>query len=89
MQRTELRKIIASGILALALAFVATDAQAQTGAGVQGDATTVPADDDGGFDMGWLGLLGLAGLLGLRKKDDVHVTRVDSTTGPGAPRARV
>jgi MYXO-CTERM domain-containing protein len=89
MQRIELRKIIASGILALALAFLPTDAQAQAGTGAQGDATTAPAEDDGGFDMGWLGLLGLAGLLGLRKKDDVHVTRVDSTAGTGSTRARV
>ena len=86
MQRIKLRKLIASGILALA--FSATGVQAQA-AGVQGDATTVPADDDGGFDMGWLGLLGLAGLLGLRKKDDVHVTRVDTTTGPSTTRPRV
>ena len=88
MQRIKLRKLIASGILALA--FSATGVQAQAaGSGVQGDATTVPADDDGGFDMGWLGLLGLAGLLGLRKKDEVHVTRVDTTTGPSTTRPRV
>ena len=89
MKRIELRKIIASGILALAL--VATGVQAQAGSGVQGDATTAPADDDGGFDMGWLGLLGLAGLLGLRRKDEHHVTRVDTTTGTGSSstRARV
>jgi MYXO-CTERM domain-containing protein len=28
------------------------------------------ANDDGGFDLGWLGLIGLAGLLGLRKRDN-------------------
>ena len=85
MQRIEFRKVMASGILALAL--LATSATAQSGApatGVQGDASTVPVDDDGGFDMGWLGLLGLAGLLGLRRKEEHHVTRVDTTTGTGA-----
>jgi MYXO-CTERM domain-containing protein len=30
------------------------------------------ADDQRGFDYGWLGLLGLAGLLGLRRRDDRH-----------------
>jgi hypothetical protein len=28
--------------------------------------TQTSNDDDGGFDLGWFGLLGLAGLLGLR-----------------------
>jgi MYXO-CTERM domain-containing protein len=32
------------------------------------------ADDDDGFDMGWLGLLGLIGLAGLRgRRDHTHV----------------
>ena len=30
--------------------------------------------DDGGFDLGWLGLIGLAGLIGLRRRDDAHGT---------------
>ena len=94
MQRTELRKLIASGILALAL--LATGAQAQdpagTGAGAGGTGTTQTGDtntDEGGMDLGWLGLLGLAGLLGLRRKDEHHVSRVDTTTGTGSTRARV
>ncbi len=35
------------------------------------------AEDDDGFDLGWLGLIGLAGLAGLkgRKRDD-HTTTV-------------
>jgi MYXO-CTERM domain-containing protein len=34
------------------------------------------ADDDDGFDLGWLGLLGLAGLAGLRgrHRDDSATT---------------
>ncbi len=90
MQRTELRKLIASGILALAL--LATGAQAQDPAGTGTGATTTTqtdTSDDGGMDLGWLGLLGLAGLLGLRRKDDHHVTRVDTTAGTGSTRARV
>lgn len=90
MQRSELRKIIASGVLAFAL--VATGAQAQdpAGTGATGTVQTDDAtDDEGGMDLGWLGLLGLAGLLGLRRKDDHHVTRVDTTTGTGSTRARV
>ena len=91
MQRSELRKIIASGVLALAL--VATTAEAQdpapAGTGPTGTAQIDDTDDDGGMDLGWLGLLGLAGLLGLRRKDDHHVTRVDTTAGTGSTRTRV
>ena len=94
MQRIGFRKIIASGILSLAL--VAAGAQAQepgagTGTGATGATQTDQGNDndEGGMDLGWLGLLGLAGLLGLRKKDDHHVTRVDTTAGTGSTRARV
>ena len=90
MQRNTFRRLIGSGILALAL--TATSAQAQdaagAGTGAQGTAET-RTEDEGGMDLGWLGLLGLAGLAGLRKKDDHHVTRVDTTTGTGSTRARV
>ena len=93
MQRIELRKSIASGILALALLATGARAQEPAGAGAPGGtgtAQTVDTDnDDGGMDLGWLGLLGLAGLLGLRRKDDHHVTRVDTTAGTGSTRARV
>ncbi|MBP0441182.1 WGxxGxxG family protein [Tianweitania sediminis] len=41
--------------------------------------TAVQADDDDGFDLGWLGLLGLIGLAGLRgRRDDRH--HVGTTT---------
>ena len=90
MQRNELRKIIASGILALALLATGAQAQDPAGTGVTGTTQTNDTDnDEGGMDLGWLGLLGLAGLLGLRKKDDHHVTRVDTTTGTGSTRTRV
>lgn len=92
MQRNELRRLIGSSILALSLLATGAGAQgtAAPATGTQGDVqTTDDANDEGGMDMGWLGLLGLAGLLGLRKKDDHHVTRVDTTTGTGSPRARV
>jgi hypothetical protein len=92
MQRIEYRRIIGSAILALTLlatgAVAPSVAQTPAGTGAQGDATTVPDDDDG-MDLGWLGLLGLAGLLGLRRKDEHHVTRVDTTAGTGTSRARV
>jgi MYXO-CTERM domain-containing protein len=37
---------------------------------------TAEADDDDGFDLGWIGLLGLAGLAGLRgrHRDDRTTT---------------
>ena len=94
MQRIEVRRIIGSGILALAL--LATGAvspssaqEPATGTGAQGGATTTDDTDEGGMDLGWIGLLGLAGLLGLRKRDDHHVTRVDTTTGTATGRTRV
>lgn len=34
------------------------------------------ADDDDGFDMGWLGLLGLLGLAGLRGRRDDRTTTI-------------
>lgn len=45
------------------------------------DATTnnaAEADDDEGFDLGWLGLLGLAGLAGLRghRREDRTTTTI-------------
>ena len=97
MQRNEIRRVIGSGILALAFLTMGavTPSQAQTppggAAGTPGAQTTQTGDDndDDGMDLGWIGLLGLAGLLGLRRKDDPHVTRVDTTTGTGTTRPRV
>jgi MYXO-CTERM domain-containing protein len=39
------------------------------------------ADDDRGFDPGWLGLIGLAGLAGLKRRDrqDNHRTGTSTT----------
>ena len=69
-------------VSALAVGLAATVPLAPLAAQTTGDATTQTTtddrDDDGGFDMGWLGLLGLLGLMGLkRNKDHVHV---DTTT---------
>ena len=95
MQSTEIRRVMGSSLLALALSmtFAATPVQAQTTPGAttaaQTDARLDDDDDDDGMDLGWIGLLGLAGLLGLRRKDEHHVTRVDTTTGPGTTRPRV
>ena len=92
MQRNAIRTLIGSSLLALTLLTTGAGAQEPAGGaggtGAQGTATT-DNNDEGGMDLGWLGLLGLAGLLGLRRKDDHHVTRVDTTTGAGSARARV
>lgn len=42
---------------------------------------TTDADDDGGFDMGWIGLLGLLGLAGLTKSRRDTTVRT-TTTAP-------
>jgi MYXO-CTERM domain-containing protein len=54
-------------LLALALAFGTPLALAQTGDTTT--ATRAEVEDDGGFDIGWVGLLGLIGLAGLRRKE--------------------
>jgi MYXO-CTERM domain-containing protein len=67
-ERSAMRKTAAIfGILALVLLGIGYPAAAQTGAGDAGgyDRTA----DDGGPDLGWLGLIGLAGLLGLRRRE--------------------
>ena len=95
MNSIEIRRVMGSGLLALALSttMAVAPVQAQTPAGgttaAQTDARMDDNDDDDGMDLGWIGLLGLAGLLGLRRKDDHHVTRVDTTTGTGTTRPRV
>ena len=93
MNSTEIRRVMGSGLLALALSttMAVSPVQAQTPAGTAPAQTTDlnDDDDDDGMDLGWIGLLGLAGLLGLRRKDEHHVTRVDTTTGPGTTRPRV
>ena len=58
-------------VFALGLGGVATlPSSAQNTADDRNVVTT--RTDDGGFDMGWLGLIGLAGLLALRRRDDAH-----------------
>ena len=59
--------VLAATVAMLSLPSVAVFAQdAAAPAATQNNNT----NDDGGFDLGWLGLIGLAGLLGLRKRDD-------------------
>jgi hypothetical protein len=56
-----------------------TDPGPGTTTGVAEDTTAysaTTAEDEGGFDMGWIGLLGLAGLMGLRRHREGY-----STTG--------
>ncbi len=92
MQSIDIRRVMGSAILALALSttMAVAPVQAQTPGGTTAAQTdTRDDDDDDGMDLGWIGLLGLAGLLGLRRKDEHHVTRVDTTTGAGTPRPRV
>src|SRR5687767_7280193 len=61
------------------LAQTDTPATAETPAAAQ-----TAADDDDGFDLGWLGLLGLAGLAGLTRRREPVVHR--TTTTAGTPR---
>lgn len=66
-----MRKTVAVlGIFALMFLGVGFSASAQTAAD-DAAAYNRTADDDGGPDLGWIGLLGLAGLLGLRRRE-VH-----------------
>ena len=46
--------------------------------GTSGGGTETADHDEGGFDLGWLGLLGLAGLLGLKRRND-HDHRTGTT----------
>ena len=92
MSRTALHRILGTTVLSLSL--LATSAVTPSFAQTAGDtaarsgASTTPADDDGGFDMGLLGLLGLAGLLGMRRREAV-VTRVDRVDTAPSTRPRV
>ena len=43
-------------------------------------ATTQVADDDVGFELGWLGLLGLLGLAGLRGRRKEETYRASTAT---------
>lgn len=84
MKRTNLSKVVGTGVLALSLAIVPSTlpAFAQTGNGsdttntapnttldnTQTQGTDNAATGDRDFDWGWLGLIGLAGLAGLARK---------------------
>jgi MYXO-CTERM domain-containing protein len=60
----------AASLLAISAPAVAQDTQNPPAA------TTNAADDDDGFDLGWLGLIGLLGLAGLvgRRRNDRDTT---------------
>ena len=49
-----------------------------TAAATQTAEPTTTAEEDEGFDWGWLGLLGLAGLAGLRKREPEMVTTTNA-----------
>jgi MYXO-CTERM domain-containing protein len=84
MKRTNLSKVVGTGVLALSLAILPStlSASAQTGNGsdtttttpnttldnTQTQGTDYAATGDRDFDWGWLGLIGLAGLAGLARK---------------------
>ena len=74
---------IAAAILVgtVGAAFPQTDAPATVDTPA---AAQTAADDDDGFDLGWLGLLGLAGLAGLARRREPVVHR--TTTTAGTPR---
>lgn len=88
--RRDIAALMLAGLLVLVGAPTLGSAQttgdtSPSGQTVQRGGQVAPADDDdGGMDLGWLGLLGLAGLLGLRRRDHDHVHRVDPrpTTRP-------
>ena len=89
MSRTDSRRILGTATLAFALLATAgvQTGFAQTDTAARSGSSTAP-EDDGGFDMGWIGLLGLAGLLGLRRREAV-VTRVDRVDTTASTRPRV
>jgi hypothetical protein len=60
--------IVKSSVLALALLFGVTWANAQAPAPEERNAPSAAADRDDNMDWGWIGLLGLAGLLGLKRR---------------------
>ena len=93
MSHAATRRIIGSAVLALGLLSTAavspSDAQTTPAAGTEAGSSTRADTDEGGFDMGWLGLLGLLGLLGMRKRDTVRVDRVERVDTTASTRPRV
>jgi hypothetical protein len=82
MKRSNLAKLVGTGVLSLSLAIApsilpasaqtGTDAPAGTNTGVDSRAGYTENDRD--FDWGWLGLLGLLGLAGLTRKPEERVS---------------
>ena len=102
MKRSDLSKAIGAGIiaagLALAPAHLPASAQTDTTGGTTGgtNSTTTTttgsdvagADNNGGTDWGWLGLLGLSGLFGLIPRKREENVRYTTTTGDRDPAVR-
>ena len=80
MKKTFL-KCVATGLLGLTLAVVASD---QATAQVDEPRRVVVETDDDDFDWGWLGLLGLLGLGGLMRRDHGHTTHRDTVAPVGS-----
>lgn len=82
MKNKSLVNWLGAGAIALSFAVLPSTlpASAQTSTDPVAPVDTVVADDDDGFDWGWLGLLGLLGLAGLKGRDHDRTTHVDRTT---------
>jgi len=85
MRRTFIGLVVAVSLAGAAIS--AQDARdtspapgSATGPSAPGGTATTRRDDDGGFDMGWLGLIGLAGLAGLMPKERKDRDTVATTT---------
>jgi hypothetical protein len=95
--KNALTKTVGAAVLSLGMALPLTlpaNAQTNTSPGTDGGTTTTTtydrtANNDDGFDWGWLGLLGLLGLAGLAgKKRDEEPTRYRDPSAPGASNYR-
>ena len=93
MSHAAARRVIGSAVLALGLLSTAavspSAAQNAPAAGTEAGSSTQADNDEGGFDMGWLGLLGLLGLMGMRRREPVRVDRVERVDTTASTRPRV
>ncbi len=85
MKSNSLVNLMGGSLLALSLAILPStlpaSAQTNTTDPVAPGTVTTTADDNDGFDWGWLGLLGLIGLAGLKGRDrDTTPSYSDRTT---------